>query len=83
MEQPPEKSCTALTSLSIADRAGSPDHAIISRHLFGRLAIALWSGNASLWLHRHPTLPVSGRGSLAESLISCTFPFALVKKKSI
>ena len=42
---------------AITDRAGSPDPAITSRHLFGRLAIALWRGNASLWLHRHPTLP--------------------------
>ena len=45
---------------AIADRAGAPDPAITSRHLFGRLAIALWRGNASLWLHRHPTLSLDG-----------------------
>ena len=44
---------------AITDRAGSPDPAITSRHLFGRFAIALWRGNASLWLHRHSTLPPS------------------------
>ena len=43
-------------SHAIADRAGSPDPVITSRHLFGGLAIALWRGNASLWLHRHPAL---------------------------
>ena len=47
---------------AIADRAGSPDPAITSWHLFGRFAIALWRGNASLWLHRHPTLPPSLEG---------------------
>ena len=26
-------------------------------HLFYRLAIALWRGNACLWVHRHPSLP--------------------------
>ena len=44
---------------AIADKAGFPDPAITSRHLFGRFAIALWRGNASLWQHRHPTLPPS------------------------
>ena len=29
----------------------------MTKHLFGRLAIALWRGNAGLWLHRHPSLP--------------------------
>ena len=26
------------------------------RHLFQRCAISLWMGNASLWLHRYPTI---------------------------
>ena len=43
--------------------------------LFGRFAIALWRGNASLWLHRHQTLP---RGSLAVFFISCTFSILLL-----
>ena len=42
---------------AIADRSGSLDPSTTSRHLYGRLAIALWRGNACLWLHRHPTLP--------------------------
>ena len=29
----------------------SPNPSISSKHLFGRVAIALWRGNASLWLH--------------------------------
>ena len=44
---------------AIADRSGSPDPSTTSRHLFGRLAIALWRGNACLWLHRRPILPPS------------------------
>ena len=28
-----------------------------TKHLFGRIAIALWHGNASQWLHRQPSLP--------------------------
>ena len=40
-------------------RCGTTDSSPTSGHLFGRLAIALWRGNASLWLHRLPTLPPS------------------------
>ena len=36
--------------------------ASISSHLFGRPAITLWHGNASLWLHCHPTLLPSLEG---------------------
>ena len=42
---------------AIADRVGTTDSSNSSKHLFGRLAIALWRGNACLWLHRLPTLP--------------------------
>ena len=42
---------------AIADRVGSTDSSNSSKHLFGRLAIALWRGNACLWLHHLPTLP--------------------------
>ena len=42
---------------AIADRTSSWDPSYTTRHLFQRLAIALWRGNACLWLHRHPTLP--------------------------
>ena len=44
---------------AIADRVGTTDSSNSSKHLFGRLAIALWRGNACLWLHRLPTLPPS------------------------
>ena len=33
-----------------------------TRHLFQRLAIALWKGNATLWIHRQPTRPSSVDG---------------------
>ena len=42
---------------AIADRAGSLEPPSTTRHLFQRFGIALWRGNACLWLHRHPTLP--------------------------
>ena len=38
----------------MGQRSGSPP-AEATRHLFQRLAITLWRGNASLWLHRLPT----------------------------
>ena len=46
----------AAIGRAIGDRSGSPDPSSTSKHLFGRLAIALWRGNACLWLHRHPSL---------------------------
>ena len=42
---------------AIADRVGTTNSSNSSKHLFGRLAIALWRGNACLWLHRLPTPP--------------------------
>ena len=56
-----EDTISTITYISraIADRSSSPDPATTSRHLFGRLAITLWRGNAALWLHRSPTLPPS------------------------
>ena len=35
-----------------------------TRHLFQRLAVALWKGNAGLWIRRQPTLPPSIDGLL-------------------
>ena len=43
---------------AISQRAGPQVYTCIEQ-LFNRVAIALWQGNASLWLHRLPTLPPS------------------------
>ena len=40
----------------LGQRVGIPP-AESSRHLFQRLAIALWRGNAALWIHRLPSRP--------------------------
>ena len=42
---------------ALGQRLNSTDPYDMTKHLFGRLAIALWRGNAGLWLHRHPSLP--------------------------
>ena len=42
---------------SIAQRISYQDASSPTSQLFRRLAIALWRGNACLWLHRHPSLP--------------------------
>ena len=54
-----EDSINTVISISraIHNRSGSSDSSPTTSHLFGRLAVALWRGNASLWLHRLPTLP--------------------------
>ncbi len=46
------------------DRRVTMTHSTSStkKHLFHRLAIALWRGNACLWLHRQQTLPPSADG---------------------
>ena len=44
---------------AIGIRSCSPDPSTSTKHLFSRTAIALWRGNATLWLHRHLTLPPS------------------------
>ena len=41
---------------AVGQRSGSLDPTTSTRHLFGRVATALWRGNAALWLHRHRTL---------------------------
>ena len=50
---------------AIGQRTSSPDSASSTKHLFGHVAIALWRGNASLWLHCQPTLP----------MVFCSHPF--------
>ena len=49
---------------ALGQRLNSTDPADSTKHLFGRLAVALWRGNAALWMHRQPTLPFSGWFSL-------------------
>ena len=60
-----EDSISILHSLgkAISQRVGyqdfSADTSVCTKQLFHRTAIALWRGNATLWLHRQPTLPPS------------------------
>ena len=42
---------------ALGQRLNSTDPYDLTKHLFGRLAIALWRGNTGLWLHRHPSPP--------------------------
>ena len=44
---------------AIGQRDNSTESLLTTKHLFGPLAIALWRGNASCWIHRLPTLPPS------------------------
>ena len=63
-----EDSISILQSLgrAISLRAGSQeflsDTSLCTKQLFHRIAITLWKGNATLWLHRLPTLPPSMDG---------------------
>ncbi len=56
-----EDTIRTITNISraIENRCGTSDSTPTTSHLFGRLAVALWRGNASLWLHRLPTIPPS------------------------
>ena len=52
-----ETSCTiGRIGRLLGQRSGSPPAETI-HHLFQRLAVTLWQGNASLWLQRLPTHP--------------------------
>ena len=53
-----EDTTNTLRSLgqAIASRSGSLDPPATTRQLFQRFALALWWGNACLWLYRQPTL---------------------------
>ena len=42
---------------AMAQRVNPQDSSTCRKHLFHRVAIALWRGNACLWLHHLPTLP--------------------------
>ncbi len=41
---------------SVHARSGVDRDSDTEKHIFGRIGIALWRGNASMWLHRSPTL---------------------------
>ena len=59
---------------AIGIRSCSPDPSTSTKHLFSRTAIALWRGNATLWLHRHLTLPPSLDGvipTLRSTILDC------------
>ena len=47
---------------AIAQCTGPHVSSTSTSQLFHRLAIALWRGNACLWIHRHPSLPPSVDG---------------------
>ena len=53
-----EDSISTIRSLGIAisQRVSPQDSTTCTKQLFHRVAIALWRGNACLWLHRQPTL---------------------------
>ena len=53
---------------AINNRTGSTDLSTSCKHLFGRVAVALWRGNANMWLHRLPTLPPSLGGVVSEEV---------------
>ncbi len=40
---------------SVHARSGT-DRDVTEKHIFGRISITLWYGNAAMWLHRSPTL---------------------------
>ena len=42
---------------SIRLRSGADRDTDTTKHLFGRVSLALWRGNASMLIHRAPTLP--------------------------
>ena len=42
---------------AIAQSVGPQDSTTYTKHLFHRVATALWRGNSTLWMHRLPTLP--------------------------
>ena len=49
-----------LIGQALGQRLNSTDPAHSTKHFYGRLGVALWRGNAALWMHRQPTLPFSG-----------------------
>ena len=59
-----EDTITTIRSIrkAITQRVTPQDSPTCRKHLFHRVAIALWRGNACLWLHRLPTLPPSVDG---------------------
>ena len=48
--------CVCAFGEAIALRVGPQDSATCTKQLFHRVAMALWRGNATLWLHRQPSL---------------------------
>ncbi len=42
---------------SIRLRSGADRDTDTTKHLFSRISLALWRGNASMLIHRSPTLP--------------------------
>ena len=53
------RSIRKAISLRVGSQDSSPETSVCTKQLFHRIAIALWRGNATLWLRRLPTLPPS------------------------
>ena len=56
----------ALTVKNIGPPIGNPPPAQATQHLFQRLAINLWRGNATLWIRRLPTRSPEVDGLIGE-----------------
>ncbi len=67
-----------IISRAIENRCGTSDSTPTTSHLCGRVAIALWRGNASLWLHRLPTIPPSLDGVAWTCIFIVFFLFLFV-----
>ena len=52
-------SMVRLIGKVLGQRVSPSDPSTSTKHLFGRMAIALWRGNACLWLHHYPFVPPS------------------------
>ena len=49
---------------ALGKRTNPDDPSVFTKHLFGRLAIALWRGNACYWLHHSPFIHPSLDGQI-------------------
>ena len=68
--KPPAPSPTSVAFCLQGQRLGiSPPES--TNHLFQRLAISLWWGNAALWIRRQPALPAEEDGIIWLNFLFC------------